>query len=156
MSKPILDMCCGSKMFWFDKSDPRVIFCDIRTEDTNLCDGRPFKVQPDMIADFRNLPFNDEQFNLVVFDPPHLHTCGDESWLKMKYGRLDKQTYRQDLKKGFDEAWRVLRKGGSLIFKWNEEQIPLPEILKAIDYKPLLVQKRSKTQFLVFMKEEEQ
>ena len=156
MSKPILDMCCGSKMFWFDKSDPRVIFCDIRTEDTNLCDGRPFKVQPDMIADFRNLPFNDEQFNLVVFDPPHLHTCGDESWLKMKYGRLDKQTYRQDLKKGFDEAWRVLRKGGSLIFKWNEVQIKTSEILEISGLTPSFGHpsgKRADTHWVCFYKD---
>ncbi|MDA6365507.1 hypothetical protein OSK45_26870 [Escherichia coli] len=28
MSAPatILDMCCGSRMFWFDKSDERAIF----------------------------------------------------------------------------------------------------------------------------------
>lgn len=28
--KPILDACCGSKMFWFDKQNPHVEFCDIR------------------------------------------------------------------------------------------------------------------------------
>ncbi|GEM_PF-3166570 len=22
----ILDMCCGSRMFWFDKQDPRAVF----------------------------------------------------------------------------------------------------------------------------------
>jgi hypothetical protein len=30
VSKPILDACCGSKMFWFDKQNPNVEFCDIR------------------------------------------------------------------------------------------------------------------------------
>lgn len=30
--KTILDMCCGSRMFWFDRTDPRVMFCDIRKE----------------------------------------------------------------------------------------------------------------------------
>ena len=113
--KPILDMCCGSKMFWFDRQNPLVVFCDIRTEDTNLCDGREFKVSPDIIADFRNLPFDDEQFNLVVFDPPHLTKAGDSSWLKIKYGKLDENTWERDLSSGFSEAFRVLRRGGTLI-----------------------------------------
>lgn len=26
--KPILDVACGSKMFWFDKNNPNVEFCD--------------------------------------------------------------------------------------------------------------------------------
>ncbi len=38
--KPILDACCGGKMFYFDKNDPRVLFQDIRKEETTLCDGR--------------------------------------------------------------------------------------------------------------------
>lgn len=29
--KRILDACCGSKMFWFDKNNPDVEFCDIRS-----------------------------------------------------------------------------------------------------------------------------
>ncbi len=42
MSAPatILDMCCGSRMFWFDKNDDRAIFSDIRKEEHTLCDGR--------------------------------------------------------------------------------------------------------------------
>lgn len=28
--KKILNPCCGSKMFWFDKNNPNVEFCDIR------------------------------------------------------------------------------------------------------------------------------
>lgn len=26
--KPIIDVCCGSRMFWFDKQDPAVVFMD--------------------------------------------------------------------------------------------------------------------------------
>ncbi len=47
---------------------------------------------------------------------------------------------------------RVLDKYGILIFKWNEEQIKIKDILKVIDYKPLLGNKRAKTHWLVFMK----
>lgn len=42
--KPILDACCGGKMFYFNKHDDRVLFQDIRKVKTILCDGRPFEV----------------------------------------------------------------------------------------------------------------
>lgn len=51
----ILDMCCGSRMFWFDKQDPRAGFADIRSEQHTLCDGRSLVISPDIIADFRAL-----------------------------------------------------------------------------------------------------
>ncbi|HCF8363555.1 hypothetical protein [Klebsiella pneumoniae] len=57
----ILDMCCGSRMFWFDKQDPRAVFADIRSEQHTLCDGRSLIISPDIIADFRALPFADEK-----------------------------------------------------------------------------------------------
>ncbi|STZ15676.1 Uncharacterised protein [Morganella morganii] len=50
--KPILDMCCGSRMFMHDKQDPRVLFSDIRNEEHTLCDGRLLQITPDIIADF--------------------------------------------------------------------------------------------------------
>lgn len=39
-SATILDMCCGSRMLWFDKNDEWSIFSDIRKEEHSLCDGR--------------------------------------------------------------------------------------------------------------------
>ena len=119
-------------------------------EDT-LCDGRHLSVKPDVIGDFRNIPFDDETFNMVVFDPPHLIKAGDNSWLVKKYGKLS-NAWPQDIKQGFDECMRVLKSNGTLIFKWNEEQIKLKEILNCINYKPLFGNKRSKTHWLVFMK----
>lgn len=80
--KKILDMCCGSKMFWFDRSNPDVVFCDIRKETHVLCDGRDLEIKPDIIADFRNLPFSDKSFEHVVFDPPHLKRAGQNSWIR--------------------------------------------------------------------------
>ena len=86
----ILDACCGSKMFWFNKENPLTTFMDIREEKTNLCDGRKFVVEPDIVGDFRDMPFKDEEFDMVVFDPPHLTKIGDKSFLAIKYGKLDK------------------------------------------------------------------
>ena len=147
--KRILDACCGSRMFWFDKHHEDTLYMDNRELDTNLCDGRKLVVAPDIIADFRNMPFEDNSFYLVVFDPPHLVKAGKKSWLAQKYGKLNEATWRME---GFDECMRVLKKHGTLVFKWNEEQIPLKEVLDCFGQQPLFGDKRSKTHWVVFMK----
>lgn len=154
--KPILDMCCGSRMFYFDKENPNVLFCDIRREQHILCDGRELDINPDVIADFRNLPFPDKSFKMVIFDPPHLVRAGENGWQRKKYGALDKESWRDDLAKGFGEAMRVLKPNGILIFKWNETQIKTSEVLALTDYKPVFGHpsgKRSNTHWVTFMKE---
>lgn len=149
--KPILDACCGSRMFWFDKENEDVLFMDKRKFSDKLSDGRILEVNPDIQADFRNMPFEDNSFYLVVFDPPHLSKVGENSWLAKKYGRLD-DLWPHDIRQGFNECMRVLKPNGTLIFKWNEDQIPLSEVLQAIDHKPLFGNRRAKTHWLAFMK----
>lgn len=154
--KRILDPCCGSRMFWFDKSNQDVLFGDIRDEQHTLCDGRTLQINPDMKLDFRNLNLPDEQFNLVVFDPPHLTRVGTESWTIKKYGSLG-ASWRDDLARGFSECFRVLKTNGVLIFKWSEMQIPTSEILKLTHRTPLFGHKsgkRSNTHWICFMKTE--
>ena len=148
----ILDACCGSRMFWFDKQNKDVTFMDNRVLHDTLCDGRKLDIEPDVVGDFRNIPFDDNTFDMVVFDPPHLLKVGEKSWLAKKYGKLSKN-WPTDLKQGFKECMRVLKPNGTLIFKWNEQQIKLREILKIIDYKPLFGNKRADTHWLVFMKD---
>lgn len=151
MNEQILDPCCGSKMFWFDKNNPDVLFADSRELKDTLCDGRTLIIEPDMIIDFRNMPFDDDTFNLVVFDPPHLIHAGEKSWLRKKYGVLP-ENWKPYIKAGFDECMRVLKPGHTLIFKWNEQQIKTREVLKTIDYKPLFGDQRSKTRWICFIK----
>lgn len=67
--QPVLDPACGGRMFWFDKSDDRVLFGDVRDESWELCDGRRFDVKPDMLMDYRDLPFPDGTFRMVTLDP---------------------------------------------------------------------------------------
>lgn len=149
----VLDATCGSRMIWFDKQCEDALYMDNRELNCNLCDDRVLNIKPDIIADFRNMPFDDESFYLVVFDPPHLKQAGKESWLAKKYGVLDKTTWKQDISAGIKECMRVLKSNGVLVFKWNEEQVKLSEILSAIGYKPLFGNRRSKTHWMVFMKE---
>jgi len=132
----ILDVCCGSKMFWFDKQNPHVVFNDIRYENYVLCDGRKLEIKPDCCMDFRDLKFKDNSFKLIVFDPPHLTKLGEKSWMAKKYGILNKN-WPQDIKKGFNECWRVLDNNGVLILKWGTRDIKIKELLKILDKKPL-------------------
>jgi hypothetical protein len=60
--------------------------------------------------DFRQLDLPDQSFSLVVFDPPHSTRAGQSGWIAFKYGSLDKNTWREDLRKGFSECLRVLKK----------------------------------------------
>ena len=152
-NKKILDPCCGSRMFWFDRQNKDVVFGDIRNEEHILCDGRELKINPDMPLDFTAMPFEDKTFKLVVFDPPHLEKGGDKSWLVKKYGRLS-ATWQDDIRDGFSECFRVLENDGILIFKWNETQIKLSEVLALTDRKPLFGHpsgKASKTHWVCFM-----
>ena len=155
-NKRVLDPCCGSRMFWFDKNNPDVEFCDIREFEDTLCDGRHLSVAPDTIADFTDLPFEDNTFWHIVFDPPHMTSLGENSWMAKKYGVL-KGNWKKMIHDGFSECMRVLKPNGTLIFKWNEQDIPVSEILKVIDYKPMYGHKSGKlqkTHWMAFMKEE--
>lgn len=153
--KKILDACCGSRMFWYDKNRDDTVYMDNRSFDDVLCDGRKLSIHPDIVADFRNIPFDDNSFNLVVFDPPHLKTAGKTSWIGKKYGTLSKD-WKSDISQGFKECMRVLKKDGFLVFKWSEKEIKLSEVLKIIPFKPLFGTKsRADTHWLIFVKEGE-
>lgn len=158
--KQVLDVCCGSKMFWFDRGDSRALFLDKRSESHELNDSgsnsrvRQLTISPDMVADFRNLPFKDESFPVVIFDPPHLNKLGDSGWLAKKYGKLS-DDWKEMIASGFSECFRVLKKEGVLVFKWNETDIPVSEVLALTDQKPLIGNrcgKHSKSHWILFAK----
>ena len=158
-TKPILDPCCGSRMFYFDKLDSRVLFGDIRELDAKLPDSSCSKgfqelhVHPDMLMDFRNLPFSDNTFPLVIFDPPHLRKAGESSWLAKKYGRLPEIGWKEYLAQGLHECWRVLKPEGTLVFKWNEQQIKFGDLEDIFPDKPVVrFSPKAKTVFVVFFK----
>lgn len=134
MEKLILDACCGQRSFWFDKNNPLVEFVDIRDIEYNIND-KIVKIHPDRLADFRNLPYNDNTFNLVVFDPPHLKQNVDGIMTKI-YGKLG-ENWKDDIAKGFKECYRVLKPNGIMVFKWSEHDIKLNRVLELFDEKPL-------------------
>jgi SAM-dependent methyltransferase len=155
----ILDACCGGRMMWFNKHHPAALYIDNRNLDAGFLaeypDHAKFCIEPDKIMDFRHLNIPAESFYLVVFDPPHLMRNTGESYMAKKYGRLDKSTWHDDLRRGFAECWRVLKPCGTLIFKWSEHDIKVSEIIKVIGHQPLFGHKsgkNQKTHWLCFFK----
>ena len=157
----VLDVCCGARMFWFDRQDPRAIFLDCRQEvhvvrDRSSKGGhRRITIRPDVVADFTALPFPDERFHAVIFDPPHLTRNGATGWMGKKYGTLS-AGWRAMLAGGFRECFRVLRPFGTLIMKWNEGDIVVGEVLALTPVRPLVGNqcgKTARTHWLVFQKE---
>lgn len=157
----VLDVCCGSRMFWFDRADQRALFADNRQECHELKDksskggSRTLIIDPDIQADFTALPFADQSFALVVFDPPHLIWNGRSGWLTKKYGKLE-TNWRDDIRAGFAECFRVLKADGTLVFKWNEQDVPVNDIISLTPHRPLFGNrcgKRSKSHWLVYLKE---
>ena len=164
-SYKILDATCGGRSIWFNRQNPNCLYIDNRIENgTKIWQSsktgkeRFIDVCPDIVADFTDLPFPDNSFYLVVFDPPHLLHVGENAWLKKKYGKLP-DDWRPLIKEGFRECMRVLKPNGTLIFKWSEIDIPVSEIIKTCGVEPLFGHKSgkaSKTHWLCFMKGEEE
>jgi len=153
----ILDPTCSARSIWFDKARSDVIYGDIRVFNEFLGigkNGRWWNVEPNVLFDYTFLPFPDNSFEMVVFDPPHLENLGLTSWLAKKYGKLFPD-WRDNIRGGFDEFFRVLQPRGILILKWSEAQIKLSEILKLSDIKPLFGHTTNKgtTHWICFMKE---
>jgi len=156
---PVLDACCSSRLFWFNPSDERAIFMDKRAGAYPVTryarpNAKAVIVNPDIIGDFTAMPFPNDSFLMVVFDPPHMSKIGDSSTTAKTYGKLVGD-WRTTLADGFAECFRVLKPGGTLIFKWCEFEIPLAEVLALTPEKPLFGNKygkRAKSHWLAFLK----
>jgi len=156
MTYLILDACCGGRCFWFDKHQKNTIYIDNRVAERGHTIQRPnHTVKPDILMDFTIMGFKNESFQMVVWDPPHILTLGERSIMRKKYGCLNAETWQYDLKKGFEECWRVLKENGVLVFKWNEVEIELKKVLGLFLKVPLFGHptfSKSKTHWLCFMK----
>ena len=76
--------------------------------------------------------------NMLYFDPATLAeaelTYSDSSYDVVFFAPQNRIFL---IEKGFDEAARVLKPKGTLIFKWSDEQIPIQKVLKVINFKSL-------------------
>lgn len=162
MDKKILDVTCGMRGIWFNKEHPAAIYCDKRREhhERDFGKGSGGKkvadISPDIQCDFTNLPFEDNSFSLVVFDPPHVLNLSDKAWIKNLYGTYDTEAKMlEDVAAGFHECMRVLKPDGVLIFKWADTSISVAKITKAFGVQPLFGHRsgiKSNTHWMCFMK----
>ena len=66
----ILDACCGGRMWWWDKNHTKALYRDTRERPKGFRERQPgWSCEPDILGDFRDMPFDDESFMLVLFDP---------------------------------------------------------------------------------------
>lgn len=109
----IVDVTCNRRRMWKGLNTEGVVFCDVDE-----------KVNPDVVCDFRKLPFLDSEVSVLVFDPPHLPSAaGTDKSLKHfvdNYGL--KNTLKGDNINGFfkpflEEANRVLVQDGLIFCK---------------------------------------
>jgi len=149
-------------MFWHDPHHPDVVYIDQRVETCKIDVGTPntigrkdVVIAPDIKASFANLPFKSDCFDHVVFDPPHLFRKGITAGVfARKYGFLT-EDWRSILSAGFRECLRVLRDGGTLIFKWADTDTPLAEVLELCPARPLYGHRSGKamhTHWVAFIK----
>ena len=156
MMKKVLDVCCGARGMWFDKEDERALYLDKRCEThTNHYPSgtKSMTISPDIIGDFTDIKQPDNSFYLIVFDPPHIkrNALGE---ITKRYGNLTGD-WKEMIRQGFKECFRVLKPNGTLIFKWNEVQFPIKDILELTEHKPLFGHKSGKkmqTHWVTFIK----
>ena len=166
----ILDATCGGKTIWHpdQRDNPFTLFIDRREGPVETEEKYGYKsyysVEPDEVQDFRDLPYLDESFRLVVFDPPHRkRSDGMDSLdgvMEMKYGALHAETWQADLKDGFDELWRVLKPGGTLVFKFSDCDVDFRDVIKLAPAQPLFGtvtnnRKTAENRWFVFYKPED-
>jgi SAM-dependent methyltransferase len=163
----ILDATCGGRSIWLpeQKDHDNALYIDRREREPGFLeqDGRTYSIEPDEIQDFRDLPYSDEEFNLIVFDPPHkVHSDGMKDLdgiMDKAYGALHAETWQSDLRDGFEELFRVLSPGGTLIFKFADGARDFDEVISLAPIEPLFgttttQRETSETRFYVFHKDE--
>jgi 23S rRNA G2069 N7-methylase RlmK/C1962 C5-methylase RlmI len=150
----VLDATCGGRMMWFDKNHKDVVYMDQRVVEKGAITQQPnFCVKPDVVSSFTDMPFPDNTFHLVVFDPPHIEQLG-EGIMTVKYGAL-RGDWRKDLLDGFNECMRVLKSNGTLVFKWGEASVSIREVIDLFGVQPLFghtTAKSGKTKWVTYIK----
>jgi SAM-dependent methyltransferase len=145
MKENILDATCGGRSIWHtdNKNRDDVLYIDKREEEPGFTgqENRTFSIEPDEVQDFRDLPYDDSSFDLIVFDPPHvIRENGMQNlsgYIDKSYGALHAETWQADLRNGFEELFRVLEDGGVLIFKFANRAADFREVLDLAPTDPL-------------------
>lgn len=144
----ILDATCGNRGIWYQKNHPFVTFMDVRNGNYDTRADNPnmsykgrriTRVKPDVVSEWKDAPFPNESFDMIVFDPPHILMDRNKQppILASRYGFLYKDNYKQVLKEGIKKLFNILKPEGIFILKWSETSAPVDDIIKLCPYSPL-------------------
>jgi SAM-dependent methyltransferase len=143
----ILDVCANKRMFYFDKENIDTIYCDLY-----------FDYKDNIKEDVTKLSFDNNTFDMVVFDPPHIQEDdknNNRSIMAKKYGMIRGSLF-EFITSAFNECFRVLKNDGVLIFKWNNRTSDYKQLLELSPYNALFGTRTKKsvseTWFIVFYK----
>jgi len=112
--KPILDATAGNRMMWKNKNPPHVVFMDKEIR---------LRIPPHIFGIWEKLPFRDDVFSCIIFDPPHYRVFGKKSIHKDPKGEswlgeyLNKRHFMRSLVYSSKEFSRVAER---LCLKWGE------------------------------------
>jgi len=158
----ILDATTSIKGMWYQPDNDYTVFMDQRYEDIRMKKGISngyilLRIHPDIIAKWAHLPFKNNSFDMIVFDPPHIirNEGIKNGSITLKYGILHHQSWREVLRSAFVELFRVLRPEGTLILKWAESDINKDEVLKLAAYTPMfgsVTGNKNNTNWICFIK----
>lgn len=158
----ILDATTSVKSIWYQKNNPYTVFMDCRKEKMIIPFSRGrhdiVNIIPDIIAKWQHLPFKNESFDMVIFDPPHIIR---NSWIIpapicMIYGMFEKHSWKEDMRLAFVELFRVLKNEHQLILKWDECTNKVDDVFKLTPYKPLFgtrTGQKNNTHWICFLKD---
>jgi hypothetical protein len=99
-AKTALDMTYGSGAFWDGSAHVEV----------TAHDNNPARAL-DGVVDFTKLPYGKNDFDVALFDPPHIADAGAESIMGQRFGTYSEEQLPDVIRAGAREAWRVARLG---------------------------------------------
>jgi len=138
----ILDATCGFRGIWYIKKHPLVTYMDKRKciIDAKEKNGAIYNINPDVVSEWKDTPFPDGYFDVVIFDPPHKFIHRDSKKklgvIEQEYGLFYYETWQNEIKTGVAKLFDVLKPGGLFILKWNENMKPVKEVIKLFPYPP--------------------
>ena len=154
----ILDATCGEKGIWLQKNHPLVTFMDKRKGKyyyaSKDCTKVRYNVEPNIVCEWKDAPFPDNHFDMIVFDPPHIvRKETTKSSMITEYGSLQPDTWNIEIKEGVKKLFDILKPEGIFIFKWSDNGgLKINNVLKLFPYKPLFGSTKDGNWWLVFLK----
>ncbi len=127
-------MTSGCRSIWFDKEHPDCLYVDRRPlivptqKRGDKLDVSTLAWTPDIVADNSALPFRDNLFSLIVYDPPHRGFTADSN-MGRRYGPTSWDELRGSVRAAAKESHRVAEPGALFAMKWNDVHLSMDTVL---------------------------